>query len=78
MATLDGLDKILSSDSTNNRRVTRQKSSTRQKSVEWLDENRALELNGSGELSFEMDEERSYLAVTIPIHEAFRPKQGAV
>lgn len=25
-----------------------------------------------------MDEERSYLAVTIPIHEAFLPKQGAV
>lgn len=39
---------------------------------------RALELNGSGELSFEMDEERSYLAVTIPVHEAFIPKKSAV
>lgn len=31
----------------------------------------ALEANGSGELLFEMDEERSFLSVTIPIHPAF-------
>ncbi|MGN0077202.1 MAG: RNA-binding domain-containing protein [Coriobacteriales bacterium] len=39
---------------------------------------RALELNGSAPLAFEMDEARSYLAVTIPVHEAFLPKRGAV
>ncbi len=32
---------------------------------------RALERNGSGTLSFEMDEERNFLSVTIPVHPFF-------
>ncbi len=38
---------------------------------------RALEQNGSPDLRFEMDEERSYLSVTIPIHEAFVDKDDS-
>ena len=34
---------------------------------------KALQNNGSGPLKFEMDPDRSYLAVTIPIHEHFAP-----
>ena len=34
---------------------------------------KALEGNGSGPLQFDMDPDRSYLAVTIPIHEHFAP-----
>lgn len=36
---------------------------------------RALEENGSGELSFDTDEMRGYLSVTIPVHPAFLPEQ---
>lgn len=35
---------------------------------------KALELNGSGTLSFDMDENRNYLSVTIPIHPYFVKK----
>ncbi len=34
---------------------------------------RALQANGSGALRFEMDPDRSYLSVTIPVHEYFLP-----
>ena len=34
----------------------------------------ALERNGSGKPVFEMDEERHYLSVTIPVHPYFAPK----
>lgn len=34
---------------------------------------RALEANGSPTLQFDMDEQRSYLSVTIPVHPAFLP-----
>lgn len=34
---------------------------------------RALEENGSGELSFDIDDGRGYLSVTIPVHPAFAP-----
>lgn len=32
---------------------------------------RALETNGSGDLQFEMDEQRGYLSVVIPVHPSF-------
>lgn len=36
---------------------------------------RALEANGSGDLTFESDEQRGFLSVTIPVHPAFLPKR---
>lgn len=38
---------------------------------------RALQANGSGALRFDMDENRSYLSVTIPVHERFLPADSA-
>ncbi|MBO4794024.1 MAG: putative DNA binding domain-containing protein [Deltaproteobacteria bacterium] len=38
----------------------------------------ALAANGSPGLEFRMDEERSFLAVTIPVHPHFLPKAGKV
>lgn len=38
----------------------------------------ALAENGSGEPVFEMDENRGYLSVTLPVHPAFAPRRGAV
>ena len=38
---------------------------------------KALLENGSGELRFEMDPERSFLSVTIPVHRQFAPESKA-
>ncbi|MBR0465106.1 MAG: putative DNA binding domain-containing protein [Clostridia bacterium] len=38
---------------------------------------RALKENGSPMLAFEMDENRSYLSVTIPVHPAFLPRKAS-
>ena len=38
---------------------------------------RALSVNGSPIMTFEMDANRSYLSVTIPIHPAFLPKKAS-
>ena len=37
----------------------------------------AMEGNGSGQISFEMDEQRGYLSVHIPVHPAFRKSDAA-